>query len=54
MAEVWSGHGLSVAVLSYAGFLHVGVNADPNIVSDSESFAACLRDEFQDFRKLAS
>jgi diacylglycerol O-acyltransferase len=54
VAELWSGQGLSVAVLSYAGFLHVGVNADPNIVSDPESFAASLRDEFQDLRKLAS
>jgi len=54
VAELWSGQGLSVAVFSYAGFLHVGVNSDPNIVPNPESFAASLRDEFQELRKLAS
>jgi diacylglycerol O-acyltransferase len=54
VAEIWSEQGLSIAVMSYAGFLHVGINSDPNIVSDPESFAASLRDEFQDLRKLAS
>ena len=31
---VFPGQGLNLAVFSYAGFLHFGINADPDIIED--------------------
>jgi WS/DGAT/MGAT family acyltransferase len=54
VAELWPGQGLNVAVFSYAGFLHFGINADPDVVEDADQFCAALRSELAELTKLAS
>jgi len=54
VAELWPEQGLNVAVFSYAGFLHFGVNADPDIVEDVGDFCALMREEFAELAKLAA
>lgn len=54
VAELWPGQGLNVAVMSYAGFLHFGINVDPDIVEDAEEFCAAMRRELRELVRLAA
>jgi hypothetical protein len=45
--------GLGIALLSYNGVLHWGVNADYDLVPDLDFFMSALRDSFRDLRAAA-
>jgi WS/DGAT/MGAT family acyltransferase len=48
-----SGAAVNVTLLSYLDGLFVGVNTDPAAVPDPADFMACLRDGFDEARKVA-
>jgi diacylglycerol O-acyltransferase / wax synthase len=48
-----SGAAVNVTLLSYLDGLFVGVNTDPAAVPDQADFMACLRDGFDEVRKVA-
>lgn len=52
VAELWPDQGLNVAVFSYAGFLHFGINADPDVVDDAGDFCASMLEELAELKKL--
>ncbi len=46
IAPVRDGLGLSLAVFSYAGWLYVGVHADPDLVPDLEKLVFGIEESF--------
>lgn len=47
------GQALSIGLLSYAGFMHWGLVADPQRLPDLDGLVDALRTEIEEFRKLA-
>jgi WS/DGAT/MGAT family acyltransferase len=47
MVPLLDGMGLGIAVTSYAGTMHFGFNADPDIVPDLDRFADMMRRSFE-------
>jgi diacylglycerol O-acyltransferase len=48
-----SGAAANLTLLSYCDQVHVGINTDPAAVPDRAVFLACLRDGFDEIRKVA-
>jgi hypothetical protein len=44
---------VGVALLSYCGYLHIGVFGDPDALPDLAAFAAALDDSFSEMAKIA-
>jgi diacylglycerol O-acyltransferase len=47
-----AGAASNVTLLSYRDQVHLGINTDPAAVPDRDVLVACLRDEFDQIRKL--
>ena len=48
-----SGSAANITLLSYRDELHIGVNTDPAAIPDRAAFIGCLRDGFDEIRKVA-
>jgi diacylglycerol O-acyltransferase / wax synthase len=48
-----TGSAANIALLSYAGRCHIGVNVDPAAIPDADAFVACLQDSFDEVTRLA-
>jgi hypothetical protein len=53
LVPLWQGHGVGVALFSYAGNVYWGLNADYDVVPDVDEFAAAIDDAFHDLHKAA-
>lgn len=53
MVPLWAQHGVGVALFSYNGRLHWGVQADYDTLPDSDDFVAALHVSFQELRELS-
>jgi WS/DGAT/MGAT family acyltransferase len=53
LVPLWQGHGVGVALFSYAGFVHWGFNADYDIVNDVDVFAETMAEAFAELLKAA-
>jgi hypothetical protein len=48
-----SGAATNITLMSYCDEVHVGVNVDAAAIPDLDRFCACLRDGFDEIRKLS-
>ncbi len=48
LVPLWYGHGVGVALFSYAGQVYWGFNADYEIVPDVDAFAAAMEASFDE------
>ncbi len=53
LVPLWQGHGVGVALFSYAGTVFWGVNADYDVVPDVDEFAAAIRAAFDELHAAA-
>lgn len=53
LVPLWQGHGVGVALFSYAGTVYWGFNADYDIVADVDEFAAAMEQAFSDLHSAA-
>ena len=53
IVPITDGLGLGLAVLSYAGTLHVGLNADPGLVPDLEKLGSAIESAFEELQASA-
>lgn len=54
LVPLWSGHGVGVALFSYAGTLFWGINADWDIVPDLDPFLAAIQTAFDELAEAAA
>jgi WS/DGAT/MGAT family acyltransferase len=54
IVPITDGLGLGLAVFSYAGTLHVGLNADPGLVPDLEKLGRAIEEAFEELRARSS
>ena len=50
IVPITDGLGLGLAVFSYAGTLHVGLNTDPGLVPDLEKLGHAIEEAFEELR----
>ncbi len=48
LVPLWEGHGAGIAIFSYAGTLHWGINADWDLVADLDRFIAALHASYEE------
>jgi len=53
MVPLWQQHGLGIALFSYNGRLHWGIQADYDALADSAEFVAKIQQSFGELRDLA-
>ncbi len=54
LVPLWQGHGVGVALFSYAGTVYWGFNADYDIVPDVDQFAEAMNQAFADLHAAAT
>jgi diacylglycerol O-acyltransferase len=54
LVPLWHGHGVGVALFSYAGQVYWGFNADYDVVPDVDAFAASIDAAFRELYKAAT
>ncbi|HLF60137.1 MAG TPA: wax ester/triacylglycerol synthase family O-acyltransferase [Acidimicrobiia bacterium] len=52
MVPLWAQHGLGIALFSYNGRLHWGIQADYDTLPDSDQFLQAIQDSFVELRDL--
>ncbi len=53
LVPLWENHGYAIALFSYNGEVAWGINADWDLMPDTEAFVACLHDAFSELRAAA-
>lgn len=53
LVPLWEGHGVGIALFSYAGTVYWGFNADYDIVADVEELARCMGEAFRELQDAA-
>jgi diacylglycerol O-acyltransferase len=50
LVPLWHGHGVGLALFSYAGSVFWGFNADYDLVPDVDTFAEAIKESFVELR----
>jgi hypothetical protein len=53
LVPLWQGHGVGLALFSYAGTVFWGINADYDVLPNVDEFATAIGAAFDDLHKAA-